>query len=530
MNKKKFALSWGRKMFFGPGWLLTSIMGLTYLQSMIIPQGFGSWMYFLTTLVGHYGVILSLVYFFIFCPVILIFPSYYISRIWSILLILTLNLGIFFDSYLFSRYHFHLNSFLWEILKHNRTLDVFGLTPFKLGLMGFVTFIFLVLFWIRGESLWRRMCARFSNPVKNWYLVVVAVCFITSGLIHMFSYAEGGGPVTRMANLFPLNFPVNGKAFLKKQGMIENGDSPLDHHYGNLYYPANSLKCSKPAAHHVVLVVVEDWKDMADKSVMPNLSHYAQHSLNFSNHHSGGTNAQDGYFSLMYSLPPIYSVSVTRQKTMPIFVEQMKNAQADVVFFKSEGTTPVGTYFTDTKEGSLEEITPYLNQRIETGVTKPFFMQVYLAGGNLTKKDAELKEVINSLIKLGLVEKSVIIVTGSHSNTLSTPLFVMWPGKRPGTITKLTSHYDVLSTLMLEDWRCKNKMSDVSLGKSLFSTEETAKLVVGNYEHLMILDGKEPRMATIDHEATLKAEGAKVAEMKLILEALNQMTMFYRPR
>src|SRR5687768_12992350 len=135
MKKKSFVLSWGRKMFFGLGWALTSLVALNYFQSMIIPQSVTGWIFYLTTFIGHYGLILSLVYFLLYVPVVSIFPSYYISRIWSIVLILAVNLFIYFDSYLFARYRFHLNSFLWNLLQEKEAVAAFGLTPFKLGLL-----------------------------------------------------------------------------------------------------------------------------------------------------------------------------------------------------------------------------------------------------------------------------------------------------------------------------------------------------------------------------------------------------------
>jgi len=530
MNKKSFALSWGRKMFFGLGWALTSLVALNYLQSMILPQTFGGWMYFITTFIGHYGMILSLTYFFIFCPVILIFPTYYISRLWSILLILGLNLGIFFDSYLFARYHFHLNSFLWEILKQNQTLEVFGFTPFKLGLLGFVVFIFFIILWIRGEGLWRKMCGRFSNPVKNWYLVVIAICFMISSVIHMFSYAEGGGPITRIANLFPLNFPIHGKTFLKKYNLIEDAHLPLDQQYGNLYYPANSLKCLSKSPKNLILIVLEDWPTHLSKSQMPSISHYERHGLNFSKHFSGGTNTEDGYFSLLYSLPPIYSVSVKREKTYPILLDQIKKSKGDIVFLKSGKESPVKQFIPEATERELSELPSFLNTRNESGTQSPYFMQVYIGQTDPAQMDASVKEVMSTLMKMDQMNKSIVVVTGTHSQQLTTPFYIIWPGRKNGEMTKTTSHYDILGTVLLEDWKCKNRMSDMGLGKSLFSQEESPKFVSGNYEHLMIVDGKDNKMAIIDKSATLKAQGANVAEMKLILEALNRMTMFYRPR
>ena len=517
-------------MFFGLGWALTSCVALNYFQSMILPQSFGGWLYFLMTFIGHYGVMLSLAYFLLYAPVILLFPTYYVSRIWSIVLILVLNLGIFFDSYLFGRFHFHADSFLWDILQEEKNLDVFGLTPVKLSLLALLTFTFFVVFWIRGENLWRRMCARFSNPIKNWYLVLVLVFFTTSHLIHMFSYAEGGGPITRIANLFPLNFPIKAKSLLKEHGMIAQEDSAINQKNAKLYYPANSMNCSKAMTKNVLLIMIDQWSSSWDKTQTPNINHYAKHSLNFINHHSGGFNSQDGYFSLMYSLPPIYSTSAIEESIKPAFMAQLERNKTAVSFFKTDGAYPAQAYFPNSTASAITEIGPYLTQRKESLATDHFLMQVYLSGGQLLEKDQQVKDILNSFMAQGLVEQTIIIVTGSFSDDLTTPLFVIWPGKRPAVISKFTSHYDVLSTLMLEEMKCKNKMLDISLGKNLFAPDSRFQYVSGNYHHLVVMDSEDKSTASIDDTSKLHVKGTKNPDLKSVLDALNRMTIFYRPR
>jgi membrane-anchored protein YejM (alkaline phosphatase superfamily) len=346
----------------------------------------------------------------------------------------------------------------------------------------------------------------------------------------MFSYAEGGGPITRIANLFPLNFAIDGKLFLKKYGLVKETDLPLDQHYGNLYYPANTLKCQSKSPKNVVMIVIENWPADWNQNQTPFLTHYKKHAVNFTKHFSGGINPEEGYFSLLYSLPPIYSVSVKREKTYPVLLDQMRKMQGDILFFKTSKESPVKQFLSDASELSLDEMIAYFSKRAEAQTKHPYFMQVYVGESDLSQRDISIKEVMSNLIKMDQINKSIVIVTGTHSDNLSTPFYMIWPGKKSLEVTKTTSHYDILGTILLEDWKCKNRMSDVGLGKSLLNQDESIKFVTGNYDHLMIIDAKENKMAVIDESATLKAEGAKVAEMKLILEALNRMTMFYRPR
>src|SRR4051812_12023787 len=101
MTRRNFALSWGRKMFFGLGWPLFSAIALNYLQSQILPTSVLGLIYFITTFIGQFGLLTALIYFVLYFPVIYIFPSYYFSRFWAIFLIMLTGLFILFDSVVF---------------------------------------------------------------------------------------------------------------------------------------------------------------------------------------------------------------------------------------------------------------------------------------------------------------------------------------------------------------------------------------------------------------------------------------------
>ena len=529
MNKKSFALSWGRKMFFGHGWALTSILGLIYLQSMILPQTFGGWFYFLTTFIGHYGMILILSYFFLYCPVILIFPTYYISRIWSIILMLSINLVIFFDAYLFARYHYHLNSFLLDILNTEKSLQVFGLSPVKQWLMAFVTFIFFILFWIRGENIWRKMCGRFSNPVKNWYLILIVSCFLTSNLIHMYSSSRGGGQVTQLATLFPMHFPLTAESLMKEHGFSYQNGPNKSESVQNFYYPSSPLKCTNKNQKNILMVVMDKWPVSWDRTLAPHLSHYLNHGLFYTHHFSGSPVEEEGYFSLLYGVPAPYLVPAIKNSKGPALFLALKESKMDMAFFKTSEPSPLHSLIPGTLEKPVGELESFLESKASAETFTPFFAQVYLKGGNLTEKDLQLKEVINSFIRNKFTENTIMIITGATGEGLETPLLLIWPNKRPEQISKQTTHYDVLATTIIENWKCKNKTSDMSLGKSLFSKDEALQHVAGNVEQLFIVDAKSKTTVIVDHSAKLNIKGNGHPDMKEILNALHRMTYFFRP-
>jgi membrane-anchored protein YejM (alkaline phosphatase superfamily) len=531
MKKKSFVLSWGRKMFFGLGWALTSLMALNYFQSMIIPQTSVGWIYFLTTFIGHYGLILSLVYFLLYAPVISLFPSYYVSRIWSIVLLVSINLYIFLDSYVFTRFRFHLDSFLWNFLREQEALTAFGLTPVKLSAIGIVAVIIFFVLWYRGERLWRSMQARFSNPVKNWYLVLIAICLVTSQVMHMYGEANGSRYITRLSSIFPLHYNLDGSSVFEKKTAVNDNQG-----YKDFYYPSDALNCPMKQPKNVLLIVMDKWNAADFNSILtPNIAHFATHGTTYLNHYSGGLNQNDGYFSLMYSLSPNYAESVLNQNAAPVFLEQLKKSKIDTTFFQYGSNSPLHVYQPDEKEISLDYIESHLADRDDLSEVNPFFMQVYLGSESLTDKDNNAKTVIDLFIKHKLVKNTIIIITAAYADQMKTPLVVIWPGQGRGEVSTLTSHYDLLTTVMKEDWRCKNPVTDYSLGNSLFGASAAQEHVAGDYREIKIVDLNDQTITAIGQTSGLEVRDLNSMQIEnekkntpMILNQLEKLTRFYK--
>lgn len=524
-------------MFFGLGWALTSVMGLSYFQSMIIPQSVEGWLYFLTTFIGHYGLILSLVYFILFVPVVSLLPSYYISRLWSIVLILAINLFIFFDSYIFARYRFHVHSFLWNFLQQEDALLAIGITPLKLAMIGFATGALFIFFWVRGEKIWRNMQTRFSNPVSNWYFAIIILCVLASHTMHMIADAKGENYVARIARIFPLHFPITGKKFLRSQGLVEVNSEAQDNRYKEFYYPSKQLSCPMRKPHNILLVVMDKLNEAEiNEYQMSNLYHYRSHGMVFKNHYSGGFNKSNGYFSLLYSIAPTYAKAARNQNSMPAFLGQIKDSKVEMNFFQFGGNSTISAYRPDVTELPLSTINSQLEGSEDLAEVNPFAMQVYIETNDPLEKDNQLKSVIDLFIEKGLISNTIIVITATHSNDVKTPMLMIWPGKGRKVVNELTSHYDVLPTIMKEDWKCKNPPEQFSFGSNIFDDSPTNEIVMGTYKNLKILDESEQKLTTIDKRGNIIVQELGTGKIiqgekdrDLILSTLNKLTKFYRP-
>lgn len=518
-------------MFFGLGWALTSLVALNYMQSMIIPHTFSGWMYFITTFIGHYGVMLSLLYFVVYCPIVMMLPSYYVARFSSILLLIAANLLIFLDSYFFARYRFHADSFLWNFMSDPNAMTAFGFNSVKIGLIAFVVLVVFVAMWIQGERIWRYMQTRFSNPVKNWYLVVILICAVISQTMYMYADARGSVAITRVAALFPLNYHLKGVEFFQPdQPVVQEPQGFKDFHY-----PGADLNCVMKEPKNILMIVLDKWNATDfNEFLTPNLKHYASHGIEFQNHYSGGLDSNQGYFSLMYGVSPIYAASAINQGTEPAFISQMKKSKLELAFFKSGATTPGQIFLPKEVENPIANIESHLAERDDLAAVTPFLMSIYLDGGTVSEKDLQVKTVVDQFIKHKLIENTIVILTGAYGD-MKTPLIVIWPDKEPGVVTKLTSHYDVIATIMKDDFRCKNKIQELSQGKNLFAPEANELHVAGDYSRLKILNLKTQTMTSIDsafgldvRDMNTMSEENDKRDIESILNALKGITTFYR--
>lgn len=101
--------------------------------------------------------------------------------------------------------------------------------------------------------------------------------------------------------------------------------------------------------------------------------------------------------------------------------------------------------------------------------------------------DKQIQKVIDHLQKRGLLENTLIIITSDHGQEFNetggnhwghnsnfsiwqtkVPLLILWPGKTAHTYTHLSSHEDIVPSILQELMACTNPISRYSTGQSLF--------------------------------------------------------------
>lgn len=454
MNRKKFVFAWGRKIFFGLSLPLSCLLGAIYLKGHVLPQGITEWIYFTLSTVGHFGLLNALAYFVLFAPVVALMPSYYIARFWSITLVIALNLFILVDAISYSQYQMHIYSFLGKLYWES---GLEYLMPSQL-MMGVVAalFCYAVFLWIRGESYWRQMQGRFSNPIRNWYVVLILFSFIASKGLYYY-----GDVHPEISHLIPMD--VNLPKVVSQRNEKRN-----------FHYPKNLL-CNGKQTPNFIMVTLKEWgSDELTLERMPHVFAMKRHAVNFINHHNVAFNSQSGLFSLFYSIPASYESMVVNTK--PFFLDEMNKRQYEIL---------------DWGRSNEEAFTTFKNWATERPEDdeKPFFISL-VVNRKASEADVMIQEMVSILQKQGLLNNTHIVLTGGNSGqdfNQRIPLLYFTPERKFAEVTHATTHYDVIPTLVSKMWNCKNAYELTGVGKSLWDQERSWLLATGA-GHLKITD------------------------------------------
>lgn len=500
MNRRKFALSWGRKLFFGLSWPLTSILGLLYLKSFILPTTPVDFIYFGLSVIGHYGLLNALVYFLLFCPIVLLMPTYYVARFWSLILILALNLLVLIDALMFGNYLEHTYGIMWKLLLENGLSFLPGakgiMTALAIGIL-----VMGLLIWLRGERIWRHMQTRFSNPIKNWYLIVIVLCLVISKSIYHY-----GGVASNMSRVFPLDLNF------KRVDVTEPSRK--------IFYPREKIVCTAKENVNFIVLTVRQWgsADLNPDS-MPEVFHMKRHAVSYHSHFSGASYPEGGIFSLMYSIPSVYS----DLDASAAFMTELTQRDYEVAQFVSSGND----------EETLLKFNDWATDRSDE-VIRPFVINLAFSG-HPTEADKMIHEVVGKLQKRSLLKNTALVITGGATqseNEHAVPLYIVWPDRRHQEINHVTSHYDVMPTLMENLWGCKDVFKKASIGRPL-SDSLREWLLVETKNGFRILDFKNSVTTTIEGATYLDHElnGKKgTPRRELILEALKLRSKFLKGR
>lgn len=575
-------ISWGH--WFALFNIMLSIgLGSRYLFVSDWPSSFLGRLYAIVSMTGQFSFIVFATYLLIIFPLTFVVLSQRLLRFISAIVATSGLTLLLVDSQVFSYFHLHLNKVVWELVtnpEQNELTRNWQLMFISAPVIFLFEMLFATWSWQKLRSLNRQ---KFGKP-----LAVLFICaFFASHLMYIWADANFYRPITMQRANLPLSYPMTARKFLEKHGLLDPHEFERRlMQQGNpaaatVEYPLGNLDYSDRGSRYNLLMIVVDAirpEDVA--SEMPSLHSFAQENISFSHHYSSGNNADSGLFGLFYGISPTYLDGILNGRKTSALLSALSHQEYQFGLFSSGGFDTAlyrQALLTDfslpAPKGQSDETTRIQWQRwfAEQPQTVPWFSYVNLnASGslnsqkiltnkeltqsyrtNIKEADRQIEKILTTLKEQNRLDNTVVVITAKHGveltdpdkalwgkddnfnrNQLQVPLVIHWPGTPAQTIDKITSHNDVMRTLMQRLLHVKNAAKDYSQGEDLFAaqrqndwvtTGNSSQLVITTLTETLVLDSSGKYRAYDKNGQEIIDEKPQLA---LLLQVLTEVKRF----
>ncbi len=473
------------------------------------------------------------------------------------------------DAKVFTLYRFHLNAMVVNMVFGGALQDQVALS-WKTWLQ--VALLVAAVFAAEGLLAWACWKLLPAAPRRRRVLQAwAAVALLMAGGQVATAYydARGDRDVIVQWNYLPWAQPITAKSFMRRLGVVSRQQAGLpDPRHAQLQYPLHPLRCQNPHRPNVLMVVLESLRqDVLTPQLMPNTSTLAQDARVFDHHFSTGNATRYGLFGLLYGLPGGYWPSMLDEQRGSQLFQVLGQQGYDLHLY---GSAPLyspefdRTAFADVRDqlhqgpsalksdGRDRAIISALQQdiRASQAAQRPWFGFVFLDSTHapyhmpdgyppvatpmaadidflkfgpehdptpelnryrtaVHYADSLIGSLLDDLRAQGLVEDTIVLVTGDHAEEfndlklnywghngnfsdyqLQVPFVLHWPGMAAGRDARTSSHEDWVPTLMRHALGCENALSDFSTGQDLLAEPQGPRaLVVESWSQRAIRHG-----------------------------------------
>jgi len=468
---------------------------------------------------------------------------------------------IIVDLFIFRLYNFHFNGMVVNMLSTDGFWDSVSLG----GSTWFSTFIIVVLVIIfQSFLLFASSKIRFRKSVFTKLLIILLTITVFEKFLYAYADIYNKINITRYTELFPLYQPFTMKGFASKFINVNNEERVNFNAQDSLLnYPKQPIKISKKNKErpNIIIIAIDGWRfDMLNKEVTPNISRFAEKSLVFKNHFSGGNASRFGVFSIFYGVHGYYWHSFLSERQSPVLMDTLQKLNYNFEIISSTRLTfpefrktafvkiPDSIYDTNSGDNAAEKdnssIRRFIKWHKNYNEENPYFSFIFLDAPHarefpehFNKFDVEntdtnyllvdkksiaklkyaymnaiyyddylLGKLLGYLKKSNSLKNTIIIITADHGEEfyeegnfghnsafteyqLKVPLVMYMPEKGHKEIEYITSHLDIVPTLMKE-LGVINKPSDYSLGKNMLRKTGRKYIVACTWDSCAIYDRK----------------------------------------
>ncbi|WP_036772525.1 LPS biosynthesis-modulating metalloenzyme YejM [Photorhabdus australis] len=517
-------ISWGH--WFALFNILLSLgLGSRYLFISDWPGSLFGRIYALVSWLGHFSFIVFATYLLILFPLTFIVMSQRLLRFLSAIFATAGLTLLIFDSAVYNRFHLHLTPLVWDLVinpDQGELAREWQLMFICIPVIFLVQMLFGTWSWQKLRSLNRQ---RFGKPLA----AVFISAFLASHLMYIWSDANFYRPITMQRSNLPLSYPMTARKFLEKHGLLDQKEYQRrimqqgDPAALSVEYPLNNLTYQDQGSGYNLLILVVDGLDNKDITEnMPVLSRFKETSIQFNQHFSTGIQNDTALFGLFYGISSGYLDGILAGRKSSALFNALTHQGYQFGLFSSEGfktplyrqallsdySLPIAV--NQSNQLTVEQWQQWLNL---PNTSTPWFSLLKMNGLDKAAEpvdksalDNQIHTVLETLKNKNALNNTVIIITADHSEITAThppkwinndkfnrvqmqvPLLIHWPDTPPQTIDKLTSHQDVMTTLMQRLLHVRNSPADYSQGEDLFTAQrDNPWIITGDNGSLIII-------------------------------------------
>ena len=420
---------------------------------------------------------------------------------------------------------------------------------------------------------------------KRMVLGGFVILLITQSTWYAFSEFNYNRVILGTADRIVWYIPVTARSFFENRGFTINRPDSLEFDSyeagGSLDYPSTpDIEFESP--YNIVWLVSESLRaDMLDPEIMPNTWRFSQNSQRFTEHYSGGNGTRMGMFSQFYGLYGQSWFDFLYAHRSPLLVDLIKkNNYSMMAYTSSRFSYPEfdKTIFAGLKDSQLQSYTEGEGwERDRKNVTdmlenmkaaiSPFFSFMFFESAhanyyfppesiirpdyiedfnyltvdvaseierirnryiNATHHlDSQLGRVYDSLEEQGLLDNTIVVVTGDHgeefmengrwghNSTFSqeqirVPLLIHVPGKAPSVTNVMTSHHDLPATIL--------SLLGVELGSQTYSFGSDLFSPDFDRNYTVVSDWHGDTLVTPEMKMVFSKKGAAYDELATTLD------------
>lgn len=496
-------ISWGHWFAFF-NIIIALLIASRYAFNSDWPNTLVGKLYFFLSLLGHFSFIVFAIYLLLLFPLSFLVKN---NKTYRSIAVLTATIGMNFlllDTEVFKRFFLHLSPLVWDLLINPDEAELsrqWQLLFVPMPLIFLAEMLFSRWSWQKLRSLGR----------QHWGKYVALFFFSCFTATHLF-YAVADmmlyRPITAQKSNYPLSYPMTARSFLERHNLLDRTefDQKLeiqgrpDSFFVN--YPLNRLEYNSTPSRINLLFI--NLSGLSVKNIqadtMPHLTQIAQNARQFMQHYTGGDTPAAGITSLFYGLSGRYLDAILNEQEPSVLITTLQNSDYQFgLFSHNHFAEPiyqralfVGMQLpkAENNQDAVNQWQKWFNQRNAL----PFFSYIELSAQNsLNAVDAQIEQIWTNLKQTGVLHRTLIIITSDHTHIdeqtensfdkkrIQVPMIMYWQGEKSRYIP-MSSHLDILPTLLGQFLGVSSPISDYSQGINLTKPNDRKWLISSNYK------------------------------------------------